>query len=75
MPNITSVQIFALLAVAGILLVSYYPPAQNAAAIFTLAGSFLGHLITRLFDAPSDSAKNVSASQVEASDSTTAQGV
>ena len=47
--NVPAIQSFAVAAIVVGLLVSYYPPVQNGAAIWALVGVFFGHLMTRLF--------------------------
>lgn len=44
-----AVQIFSLLAIVAGALISYFPPAHNAEAMWTLIGSFLGYGIRDLF--------------------------
>jgi len=44
-----AVQIFSLLAIVAGALISYFPPAHNAEAAWTLIGSFLGYGIRDLF--------------------------
>lgn len=44
-------QVFALMAIAVGLLVSYLPPAHNADAIWALVGGFLGYAAKDLFAA------------------------
>lgn len=44
-----AVQIFSLLAIIAGVLISYFPPAHNAEAMWTLIGSFLGYGIRDLF--------------------------
>lgn len=44
-----AVQIFSLLAIAAGIAISYFPPAHNAEAMWTLIGSFLGYGIRDLF--------------------------
>jgi hypothetical protein len=50
----TAVQVFSVAAIIVGLLVSYFPPTANAAAIWGLVGSFFGYAVRDLFgeDAP-----------------------
>lgn len=43
-------QVFTVLAVVVGLIVSYYPPTQNAEAIWGLVGTFLGFAMRDLFN-------------------------
>jgi hypothetical protein len=47
--HIPATQVFALVAIAVALLISYVPPQVNGAALFGLVNFFLGHLISRMF--------------------------
>jgi hypothetical protein len=48
--KLSAIQIFVVLAVVVGLLVSYYPPAQNAVAIWLLISNFLSFVIRDLLD-------------------------
>lgn len=52
--NINSAQVFASVAVLVGLAVSYYPPAENGAAIWMLVGAFVNHAMAQLFKDPPD---------------------
>jgi hypothetical protein len=48
----TAAQFFAILAIIAGALVSYFPPTDNAVAIWSLVSGFLGYGVRDLFDKP-----------------------
>lgn len=52
MPRINSAQFFAFVAVIVGLVVSYWPPDENAAAIWLIVGSFITRAIAEIFKDP-----------------------
>jgi hypothetical protein len=52
--NVPAIQVFAIAAMGVGLLVSYFPPIQNGAAIWGVVGLFFGNLMRDLFPAKGD---------------------
>jgi hypothetical protein len=48
-PVPTAPQFFAVIATGAIAAISYFPPAHNADALYTLAIAFLGHCVKDIF--------------------------